>query len=436
MARSKNSSAVPAPGAGPNRDPSRGPETSSPYLERAALAFFLCGAIVFSLILVDRALSLLGAFSQLLLMVFLAWLVAFLVLPVVDTAHRRLPIGRNLAVILVYLGISLAVGGFIFAAASVGAAQVADLLGHNQEALGRIDLLLRQVQTAIGLDPSVLDLSAGFTKLQASIAPTFTNALSGSFQALATTTAGILAAALVTVVLSVYAVIDADNIVSTLARVVPNRYADELGLVQRSVSRAFRGFLLTQGLLVGIQVILNAIVSLVFGLPYIFTTSVLAGLAMSIPFFGPVFALFPPIIVALGFRPEVVVAVAAVLFVTQTLLLNLVQPRLMQKSVGLHPILVILALLAGAQIAGLWGALFGIPVAAVFSLLIKHILNLRLVDEVDEVNVQDVLAEIRETDPGVSIEAATSVAADRAAEVLRSEPDTVMAHETTEEPSE
>lgn len=393
----------------------------SDNLERAALLFFLTGATVFGLLLTDRVLTLMGAFSQILLMVFLAWLVAFLVLPLVDSTHRRLPIGRNLAVVLVYAGISLAAGLFIFMAASLGAAQVADLIGRNQEAAGRIDSLLRQVQATIGLDPSTLDLSAAFSQLQASIGPAITNALAGSFQTLATTTVGVLGAGFVTVVLSVYAVIDADNIQSTLVRVVPNRFAAELGLVQRSVSRAFRGFLLTQGVLVLFQVALNIVVSLIFGIPYIFITSVLAGLAMSIPFFGPIFALLPPAFVTLGFRPEVALPVIVVLLVAQTILLNFAQPRLMQKSVGLHPILVILALLVGAQIAGLWGALFGIPVAAVLSLLARYIIHLRVVNEVAAVDVHEVLEEMRETDPETTIEAAAAEAAERTDEVLRAE---------------
>jgi predicted PurR-regulated permease PerM len=401
----------------------------SGYIGRAALLFFLTGGTFFALGLLDRALLLLGFFSQLVLMVFLSWLVAFLVLPLVDTAHRRLPIKRSVAVVLVYLGISAAAGGFIFMAASLGAAQVADLIGRNHEAIGRIDAMLRQIQSSINLDPSVLNLSAAFAQLQASIQPALTNALSSSFGALATTTVGVLGAGFVTIVLSVYAVIDADNIVATLTRVVPNRYAAELGLVQRSVSRAFRGFLLTQAVLIALQVILNIVVSLIFGLPFVFTTSALAGLAMSIPFFGPIFALLPPVFVALGFRPEVALPVLVVLFLAQTILLNLVQPRLMQKSVGLHPILVVLALLVGAQVAGLWGALFGIPVAAVLSLLVKYTINLRAVSEVDEVNVKDVLDEMRETDPEATIEVAAEVAADRADEVLRTEADTDSAEQ-------
>jgi hypothetical protein len=53
---------------------------------------------------------------------------------------------------------------------------------------------------------------------------------------------------------------------------------------------------------------------------------------------------------------------------------NWLQPRLMQGALGMHPILVLVGLLVGAQVAGVWGALFGIPVIAVLNVFLNLVL--------------------------------------------------------------
>ena len=58
----------------------------------------------------------------------------------------------------------------------------------------------------------------------------------------------------------------------------------------------------------------------------------------------------------------------------QTVAVNWLQPRLMQGALGMHPILVLVGLLVGAQVAGVWGALFGIPVIAVLNVFVNYFL--------------------------------------------------------------
>lgn len=67
---------------------------------------------------------------------------------------------------------------------------------------------------------------------------------------------------------------------------------------------------------------------------------------------------------------------SALLVFIQGLLVNVLQPKLVQESLGLHPILLFLGLLVGVQVAGLWGALFGVPVLAVIVILVNHWLDI------------------------------------------------------------
>lgn len=131
---------------------------------------------------------------------------------------------------------------------------------------------------------------------------------------------------------------------------------------------------------------------------------------------GPPLALIPPIVATAIFNSGWVLVVAIVLLVVQTLLVNYVQPRLMREALGMHPILVLVGLLVGSQIAGLWGALFGIPILAVLNVFLTYAINLRAIEETPAVETDDVLEEVRQELPDATPEEVAALAADRAEE--------------------
>jgi hypothetical protein len=107
---------------------------------------------------------------------------------------------------------------------------------------------------------------------------------------------------------------------------------------------------------------------------------------MLIPFFGPPLALIPPSVAGWIYTPEWFLPATVILVGVQTVVVNWLQPRLMHGALGIHPILVLVGLLVGAQVAGVWGALFGIPVIAVLNVFLNLVLwselpNLALPEE-------------------------------------------------------
>jgi hypothetical protein len=68
-------------------------------------------------------------------------------------------------------------------------------------------------------------------------------------------------------------------------------------------------------------------------------------------------------------KPDLWLWLLVALFVAQGIMMNVVGPRVMSSAIGLHPIYVVAALLVGGQVAGIWGALFGIPVAGAANLI-------------------------------------------------------------------
>ncbi len=115
------------------------------------------------------------------------------------------------------------------------------------------------------------------------------------------------------------------------------------------------------------------------------------------------------------FAPEWAIIVAPVLLVVQTILVNYLQPRLMREALGMHPILVLVGLLVGAQVAGVWGALFGIPVIAVLNVFFNYAVNLRTLEETG-IPADEVIEQVRREAPDAETEEVVALAADRVEE--------------------
>jgi predicted PurR-regulated permease PerM len=186
-------------------------------------------------------------------------------------------------------------------------------------------------------------------------------------QSIAVASLGAIGTMLIVFFLSIYMVVDRDEIVSFLFRLVPPRYAEEALLLQTSVSKSFGGFLRGQALMGLVYFLIAAATNLLLGLPLAALSSVSAGFLQAIPFFGPFLSWAPPVVVALFLKPEAVLPALVLMGIGWMVVMNVLQPRIMQDAVGIHPIVVLGSVLIGSRIAGIPGAVFGIPIAAVVS---------------------------------------------------------------------
>jgi hypothetical protein len=207
-------------------------------------------------------------------------------------------------------------------------------------------------------------------------------------------------------------VADSDGIVTRLKRIPPSRWSAEVDILERSVTKAFGGFLRAQVALAAIQALLTIAVVVLLGLPYGFIIVATSTLAMLVPFFGPPLALIPPIVAVAIFEPDWFLLVTPILVIAQTVLVNWLQPRLLRDALGMHPVLVLVGLLVGAQIAGLWGALFFIPILAVGNVFFTYLVNLRTIEESPD-DIDEVIEEVRQEAPDAPPEELVALAADR-----------------------
>ncbi len=350
-----------------------GPASGIGPRERRWLVIFLAlGSAYFAVLLTERFVGILDGIGTIVLILFLAWLLAFVMSPVVGAITRAVDLPRPAIVVGAYLLVLVVVGFVLFYTGAAITQQVAELARNYPETERRIlgTLLEWEQSLRIGrLEVDLTDLYAGaargFERLGADIVE--------QAQAIAGVTIATLGSLLLIIILSLYMLMDSQRILARLRTAVPRRYTDEAVLFERSIARAFGGFLRAQLVLALLQAALVAVIGTVFGIPYLFLWGTISALAMLIPFFGPALALVPPLVGAVLFAPDAALPVALILLAVQTVLVNWLQPRLMRGALGLHPILVLVGLLFGAQVAGVWGALFGIPIIAVAWVFVSYL---------------------------------------------------------------
>ena len=114
---------------------------------------------------------------------------------------------------------------------------------------------------------------------------------------------------------------------------------------------------------------------LLLGVPYALSLAVLAGLLEIIAIIGPILAAIPAILAGLLVSPILALAVAALYFIIQQLENNLIVPNVMRKAVGVNPLVTIIALMVGAKLAGILGAVLAVPVVVFVRILITDLLR-------------------------------------------------------------
>lgn len=169
---------------------------------------------------------------------------------------------------------------------------------------------------------------------------------------------------------------DGRMIKRALIQMVPNRYFEmSLILLHKTglqLGRYIRGQLLVSSIIATLAAI--ALYSL--DIPYFFIIAVIAGLANMIPYFGPIVGSIPGVLVAIIEKGTMEAVIGVIIaFATVQLLDNiLVSPIIVSRSVQVHPLVVILVILIGSNVAGILGMLVAVPIFAVLQVIVKEVI--------------------------------------------------------------
>ncbi len=340
-------------------------------------ALSILGCAIAGFYLASLLWGLLEQFADIILLFFLAWLVAFVLEPVVGTlVEGRVP--RQAAIGLTYLTLLVLFSLGVILLVPALSLQVVDIVQNLPTYVDQSTGLLNSVQnsandflTSHG-SPVLVDLKSALDPQELSRRadalgpPILSNAIG-----LATGAATLLVEVVIMLILSFYFMVDGARLAELLITGLPLRAQDDSRFLVASIHRAFAGFLrgqLFQAFLGGIG---TGVVMSVLHVDYALLSSVIAAVVLLIPFLGPVLAVVVPVTIALLTHPDVALILLLALVALQQVIFNVLGPRILSNQIGLHPLLVFFAVLTGARVAGIWGAIFGVPVVAVAMTMIS-----------------------------------------------------------------
>jgi predicted PurR-regulated permease PerM len=303
---------------------------------------------------------------------FLAWLLAFVLEPLVGKLETRVP--RLVGIVITYatLMVLLSLGVLLLVPALT--LQTVEVVRSTPGYVEQAGQLLTELQNSTNswlLDhrsPILIDLRSALNPQELSRrADALGPQVLGNVVGLATGAATLLVEVLALIILSFYFMADGARLADSFIYALPLRAQDDARYLVANIHRAFAGFLrgqLIQCLVGGIG---TGLIMSALNVDYALLASVIAGLVLFIPFIGPPVAVVLPVTISLLTHPEVTIYLLLALLALQQVIFNVLAPRLLSHHVGLHPLLVFFAVLTGARVAGIWGAIFGVPIVAVLA---------------------------------------------------------------------
>lgn len=178
-------------------------------------------------------------------------------------------------------------------------------------------------------------------------------------------------------IVSIYLLLDRERILHAILATIPETVRDQtlelLGAVENTLVR----YLKAQVLLCGMMGVIGWAIAFFFGGEFAGRYALLIGLWVAvtelIPVIGAFLGAVPAVLLALIESPSQALLVVGLFLVAQQLEGNLLVPRIMGGSVGVHPLWVMFAMLSATALYGLVGALFAVPMVAIISASIRYL---------------------------------------------------------------
>jgi len=318
-------------------------------------------------------------FSEILLPFVAGMALAYFLDPVADRL-QRLGFSRTAATFLILVSFVVVLAIAMIVLIPVLASQLAGLLQKLPEYMSRLQELItgfnpEWLAQRFGLDPA--SLRDGLNSLLTSSIGFMTTV----FQSIWSSGVAIFSIAglfIVTPVVAFYMLLDWDRMVDRVDSWVPRDYVEPVREIATDINTAIAGFVRGQGTLCLILGMMYAFGLTLTGLNFGILIGLFAGLISFIPYVGSMVGLVLAVGVAfVQFWPDWpwVVAVACVFFTGQFIEGNILQPRLVGKSVGLHPVWLMFALFAFGALFGFVGLLIAVPAAAAIAVLVRFAIS-------------------------------------------------------------
>lgn len=305
--------------------------------------------------------------GRVLLLLFIALLLASALDPLVDRLRTTLPVRRGPAIILVYLSFFAAVAAVGFVLVPIAISQGAQLVDQLPTVLDRLQAWSQALQ------PPELATSIG-ALVTAARAALVAGPPSSAGQVVS---AGIGLADVLVSLVTVLALVffwmtERERLQRFVLSFLPAERRGGVRGAWNIVEARLGGWVRAQlVLMIALGVVTGAAYTLL-GLPSGPVLGVIAGLAEVVPMVGPALGVVPALLIAAAFRPDLLVIVAVIYLAIHLAESNFLVPLVMRNALGVSPFLLTVSLLIGAALGGLVGALVAVPLVAALEAILER----------------------------------------------------------------
>jgi predicted PurR-regulated permease PerM len=340
-------------------------------LFKRQIIFWIGAAIVFGLFLY--------LFASILLPFIVGMTLAYFLDPVADRLER-IGLSRMVATLTILISFIVIFVLALMIFVPILVSQLADFGTRLPSYVARLQELVASqnaewVKNLLGVDSAALKNSVGSILSQGA---GFVTTLIGSIWSSGKTLLDIAGLFIVTPVVAFYTLYDWDRMVAKVDGWIPRDHVPTVRAIFTDINSAIAGFVRGQGTLCLILGLLYAVGLTLVGLNFALLIGLFAGLISFIPYVGSLVGL----VIALGvaivqFWPDwiMVGAVLLVFAIGQFIEGNILQPKLVGESIGLHPVWLMFALFAFGALFGFVGLMVAVPAAAAVGVLVRFAIS-------------------------------------------------------------
>ena len=296
--------------------------------------------------------------------------------PIAWLEKRRWP--RWLAIVSVYLAVALVVGGML--------AFIGPRIAFESRALGQDfpGLLVQARDSIVGANNSLLssvplearETAANVVDQLVSQLQADAGAFAGQALKIALSVASVITALIIIPVLAAYILIDLDHLRSMALRMVPERRRALLLDVLVDVDSVLSGFIRGQIIVGAIIAVVVTVMLFALHVKFALLIGLFAGITDIIPYVGAIAGAIPAVIIALYTNGPISMLIVGLAFaVMYQVEGHFIAPNVVGQRVGLTPLVVIIAILTGAELGGVLGMFVAVPIAGIIRVIARRLVH-------------------------------------------------------------
>lgn len=325
--------------------------------------------IIFRTILILLGMYFLYLVSSIIAVFFIALIFTAAIGPLINwLAGKKIP--RSLSVLAIYLILFCIAGSLV-------AVIIPEIAAQSRDFSENTPFYAEKIEKTFGGIQSFIDSHGAFFNVN-EIAKNAISSIPKSSSQVFSTTAGVfhgLVSIIVILSLTFYLSVKEDGMKKFLELVVPlNHQAYAVSLAKRMEEKIGK-WMQGQFFLMLIVFALDFLVLYFLNVPYALVIALIGGVMEIIPYLGPILGGVPAVIMGFLISPTTGLLVLLFYVLIQQIENHIIVPQVMRKAVGLNPIAVILALLVGAKLGGILGAVLSVPIVAALSVLVGDLVN-------------------------------------------------------------